>query len=199
MSKSKPQRRIGKESAENRTALIDATERLLRDEGYIAITARNVAEAAGLKTPLVYYYFETMDDLILEVIRKSSARRLKLFVEALGAEDPLKALWELHRDHTAGISATELIALANHRESIRAEAVASARNFRTLQIEAVEQQLKSRGLDAETYPAAGIVTIVAALARAMAQDAVLDVNEGYDEAMRLVESAIASLPPAIPD
>lgn len=195
MTKSKPQRRMGKESAENRTLLIETAERLLSEEGYAAITARNVAKAAGLKMPLVYYYFETMDELILEVIRKSSARRSKLFIQAMNAKDPLKSLWELHRDHTKGISTTELIALANHREAIRTEAVAAARHFRTLQIEAVEQQLKSRGIDTDTYPAAGIVTIVTALTRAKAQDTVLDVIEGYAEAVQLIENIIASLTP----
>ena len=198
MSNNKPQRRLGKESAHNRSVLIDAAERVLCEEGYAAITARNVAAAAGLKTPLVYYYFETMDELILEVIRKSSAKRLKLFVQALNAKDPIKALWELHRDHTRGISTTELTALANHRETIRGEAVAAARHFRTLQIEAVEQLLKSRGVDTSIYPAAGIVTMITALTRARAQDSVLDVNEGYEEALQLVENAIAGLPPPRP-
>ncbi|MYM61920.1 TetR/AcrR family transcriptional regulator [Pseudomaricurvus sp. HS19] len=195
MTKAKPQRRLGKESAENRLALIDATERLLQKEGYSAVTARNVAKEAGLKMPLVYYYFETMDELILEVVRKSSAKRLKLFIQALNAKDPLKALWEMHRDHTGGISTTELLALANHREAIRSEAVAAARHFRTLQIEAVEQHLKNRGVDTNIYPAAGIVTIITALTRAKAQDEALGVDEGYPEALQMVEAALAGLPP----
>lgn len=193
MSKAKPQRRLGKASAENRLALIDAAERLLRAEGYTAITARKVAEEAGLKMPLVYYYFETMDDLILEVVRKSSTRRMRLFVQAMAAEDPLKGLWELHRDHTGGVSSTELVALANRREAIRNEAVSSARHFRALQIEAVDQLLQSRGIDTAAYPAAGIVTIVTALTRAKAQDEALGVDEGYQEAMQIIDTAIAQL------
>lgn len=194
MQKTKPQRRLGKESAENRIALIDAAERLLRREGYTAITARTVATEADLKMSLVYYYFETMDDLIMEVIRKSSAKRIKLFVQAMATKDPLKALWELHRDHTDGPSSTELLALANRREAIRNEAVSSARHFRTLEIEAVNQLLTSRGIDTNSYPAAGIVTIITAFTRAKAQDEALGIDEGYREAMQIVETAIANIP-----
>lgn len=193
MEKIRPQRRLGKESAENRIALIDAAGRLLRREGYAAITARNVANEAGLKMSLVYYYFETMDDLFLELVRKSSARRIQLFVQAMASKDPLKALWELHRDHTDGISSTELLALANRRETIRNEAVSSARHFRTLEIAAVDQLLKSRGVDIDTYPAAGIVTLITAFTRAKAQDEALGVDEGYREALQIVETALAQL------
>ncbi len=95
-----PQRRLGTESAKNRALLIEAAERLLSAEGYVAITARKVAAKAGLKLPLVYYYFKTMDDLILEVARKNTAKRLKRFVRALTSPEPLRALWELSSDHT---------------------------------------------------------------------------------------------------
>lgn len=186
----KPQRRLGTESAKNRALLIEAAERLLSEEGYVAITARKVANKAGLKLPLVYYYFKTMDDLILEVARKNTAKRLKRFVRALATPEPLRAIWELSRDHTSAISTTEVLALANHRESIRTEVVAAARQFRALQIEAVDQLLTAKGVDKSLYPAAGIVTIVTALTRAMAQDSAIGAADGYAEAVSLIERGI---------
>jgi AcrR family transcriptional regulator len=189
----KPQRRLGTENAKNRVLLIEATEHLLCEEGYVAITARKVAEKAGLKLPLVYYYFETMDELILEVVRKNTAKRLKRFVRALASPEPLRAIWELARDHTSAISTTELIALANHRESIRTEVVVIAREFRALQTEAVDRLLAAKGVDREAYPAAGIVTIVTALTRAMAQDSALGVADGYAEAVSLIERGVEFL------
>ena len=186
----KPQRRLGTESAKNRALLIEAAERLLSEEGYVAITARKVANKAGLKLPLVYYYFKTMDDLILEVARKNTAKRLKRFVRALATPEPLRAIWELSRDHTSAISTTEVLALANHRESIRTEVVAAARQFRALQIEGVDQLLTAKGVDKSLYPAAGIFTIVTALTRAMAQDSAIGAADGYAEAVSLIERGI---------
>lgn len=189
----KPQRRLGTETAKNRTLLIEAAERLLCEEGYVAISARKVADKAGLKLPLVYYYFKTMDDLILEVARKNTAKRLKRFVRALASPEPLRAIWELARDHTSAIATTELIALANHRESIRTEVVVIAREFRALQIEAVDRLLAAKGVDPAVYPAAGIVTIVTAVTRAMAQDSALGAADGYAEAVGLIERGIEFL------
>jgi len=61
---------MGVESSKVRARFVDAAEELLRSEGYLAISARQVAAKAGLKTQLLYYYFRTMDDLILEVVKR---------------------------------------------------------------------------------------------------------------------------------
>ena len=185
-----PQRRLGTETAKNRILLIKTAERLLIDEGYAAVTARKVASAAGLKVPLVYYYFQTMDDLLLEVVRKNIVERKKRFVRALASPDPLKEIWNLNRNQTNTISATEMLTMANHREALRPEIVAAAKEFRALQIEAVDRLLEAKGIDREKYPAGAIVTIVAALTRAMSQDNALGVSQGYDEAVKLVESGL---------
>lgn len=186
----KAKRRLGVATAENRARLIEAAEQLMIEEGYAAVTARKVAAGAGLKTQLVYYYFRDMDDLILEVVRRNSRRRLETFVRALAGPDPLRSVWVMNRDSTSAIFTTELLALANHRESIRTEVVATAREFRRLQIEAMEQLLAERNVDAGTVPAAAVVTIVTALSRAMAQDGALGVDEGYDAAVALVERGL---------
>lgn len=186
----KAKRRLGVETAENRALLIEAAGQLMVEEGYAAVTARKVAAQANLKTQLVYYYFQDMDDLILEVVRRNSRRRLEKFVRALAGPDPLCAIWIMNRDSTSAIFTTELLALANHRESIRTEVVATAREFRRLQIEAMEQLLAERKVDADKIPAAAVVTIVAALSRAMAQDCALGVDEGYDAAVALVERGL---------
>jgi AcrR family transcriptional regulator len=181
---------MGVETAENRNRLIEAAADLMVEEGYAALTARKVAKQAGLKVQLVYYYFKDMDDLILAVVKRNSSKRLKKFVRILAGPDPLRAIWIMNRDSTSAISTTELLALANHRESIRNEVVKTAREFRHLQIEAVEQLLEEYGVSREVVPAGGIVTIVAGLSRAMAQDNALGVDEGYEEAVALVERGL---------
>lgn len=183
-------RRLGAETAKNRGLLIDAAARLMVEEGYAAISARKVAEKAGLKVQLVYYYFKDMDDLILAVVKRNSSKRLKKFVRTLAGPEPLRAVWIMNRDSTSAISTTELLALANHREAIRTEVVKTAKEFRHLQIEAVEELLVERGVDMSKVPAAAVVTIISALSRAMAQDCALGVDEGYDQAVALVEQGL---------
>ncbi len=73
------QRRIGTKDSATRTKLLDAAERLMIAEGYAAVTSRRVGTEAGIAPQLVHYYFRTMDDLFLEVIRRRSEAGLAEF------------------------------------------------------------------------------------------------------------------------
>lgn len=196
MATGKPSRRLGAEGSENRALLLETAHRVLCEQGYAALTARNVAKEAGLKVQLVYYYFQSMDDLILAMVQTRSDTRLRRFTQALVSPDPLKALWALNREGTHAIATAEILAMANHRETIRTEIVAIAKQFRTLQIAALDRLLADRGVDREQYPTAAIVTIVSALTRAMGQDMALGVAEGYPEAIHVIEQLLDALPPA---
>ena len=55
-------RRMGPQNSASRDVIFDAVERVLQKEGYIALTARRVAEEAGFNHQTVYYYFETMEE-----------------------------------------------------------------------------------------------------------------------------------------
>lgn len=183
------ERRMGAESSKNRALFLDATEDILREEGYSSISARKIASRAGLKTQLLYYYFRTMDDIILAVVRRINERRLERFGEALASPDPLRAMWAMNSEPTNAALAAELTSIASHREAIRAEIVRSAQHFRALQVEAASRLLPRRS--AEDYPAAGVVLIAAALARALVTESALGLTEGHAEALMIVERVLA--------
>lgn len=186
-------RRLGNKTSKNRSALIAAAESLMCREGYAAVTARKVAAEAELKVQLVYYYFESMDDLILEVIRQHSADRMKNFVKALASPQPLRALWDLNRNKYSALFMTEVLAMANHKDSIREELATIGNQFRNLQAEALGQLLQERGVDTNLYPPTAIVATIAALSRAMAQDCALGADSGYNEAMDFIDNLVTRL------
>jgi TetR/AcrR family transcriptional regulator len=178
-------RRMGVEGSARRMLFVDAAEEILRTEGYPGISARQVAAKAGLKTQLLYYYFLTMDELILEVVRRINERRLLKFHQAMATSDPLKALWDLNSDPTNASMSAELTSIAIHRETVRAEIVRSAEQFRGLMVEAATQLLGERS---ETqYPAAGIVMIAIAVARTMVAESSIGLTDGHSEARQIVE------------
>lgn len=178
-------RRMGVEGSKMRGRFIDAAEQILRDEGYMGISARQVAARAGLKTQLLYYYFRTMDELILDVVRRINARRLQKFEEALATPEPLRALWEMTSDPSSAAMSAELTAIASHRETIRAEIVQSAQQFRTLQMQAATRLLgKHAGKD---YPAAGIVMIAVGVGRTLVAESALGLTDGHREALMIIE------------
>ena len=172
-----------------RTRFIDAAEDLLREEGFMAVSARQVASRAGLKNQLLYYYFRTMDDLILAVLGRVNERRMERFQEALASPEPLRALWELNCDPSGAALAAEFTSIAGHREAIRAEIVSSARHFRALQVEAVSRLMGAH--DGPASPAAGMVMLAAALGRAIVAETALGFDDGHPEALAMVERALA--------
>src|SRR5215472_7107189 len=125
-------RRIGAPDAKNRAVLLDAAEQLMLDEGYAAVTSRRAAEKAGLKPQLVHYYFRTMDDLVAAIVRESGDEVLKRIPRAATSDEPLRALWRLSTDLKAVLFTMEVVAMANHHETIRAETVRYAEQFRNL-------------------------------------------------------------------
>lgn len=60
----------------------------MREEGYAAATSRRVAAEAGVKQALVYYYFPTMDDLFVEVLRAGAETALTRMRALLAEDDP---------------------------------------------------------------------------------------------------------------
>ena len=85
-------RRIGAPDAKNRVVLLDAAEQLLLEEGCAAVSSRRVADTAGLKPQLVHYYFRTMEDLFLAVLRRRAEEGLAVLTTALESPQPLWAL-----------------------------------------------------------------------------------------------------------
>ena len=194
-------RRMGVEGSLQRGRFIDAAEALLQDEGLLGLTARQVAARAGLKTQLLYYYFRTMDDLILALVRRVNERRMERFHEIMASPNPLRGLWQLNTDASGAVMSSELSSMASHREAIRAEIVRFAQEFRAMQIAAVSRLLAERrgAAAAEMASPAGIVMIAAALARTIVNESSLGLTEGHKEALAIVENMLGLLgDPALP-
>lgn len=135
-----------------RTKLIEATARLMREEGYAAATSRRVAAEAGVKQALVYYYFPTMDDLFVEVLRAGAESALTRMRALLTEDDPLQALWLMNSDTALTALNAEFMALANHRKAIGAELKAYAERVRDIETAAATMVLRANGIDLEEYP-----------------------------------------------
>ena len=56
-------RRLGTETSETRATLLDATEQLMLDSGYAAVSSRRVAADAGGRPAWGHYDFRTMAEL----------------------------------------------------------------------------------------------------------------------------------------
>lgn len=175
-------------STVTRDALMDATEQLMREEGYAALTARKIAEKASIKShQIIYYYFGTHEELLLAVFRRRADGTIKALDSALNSSNPLRSLWEYYSDPNGSWFAMEFMAVANHVESVRAEIARYGAEFRKLEIEAISRHFAGRGLHDTVSPAV-LSLAMASLARVMGREATLGLTVGHDEVEAFMET-----------
>lgn len=187
----KPRRR-GTEHSATRAILIEAAEQLMRDEGYAAVTARRLASKAGLKSQLLHYYFKTMDDLFVAVIRRRGEKNLERLVKMAGTEKPLDAIWAASQvDDTANIW-MEFLALANHRKAVREEVRRYVEQLRIVQTAALVRHFELHGVPSRA-PAIVSTIFIAGVSSLLVLESALGVSIGHNEAREFVDECLRSL------
>jgi AcrR family transcriptional regulator len=188
-------RRIGLESSANRAALMDGVEHVMRGDGYAALTARSVAEAVGLKHQLVYYYFASMDDLLLATYRRHTERVFARLEEASRAERPLHALWHVCSNPADATLNMEFLAMANHNPEIRALTVEIGERMRRVGLGKIEQQLRRSRLDRRISGALPVTLAISSIGSVIGLEATLGISGGHAELREAVEWYLDQLEP----
>jgi AcrR family transcriptional regulator len=187
-------RRKGPQNSATRDAMLDAAERVLRDQGYSAFTARSVAEEAGFKHQLVYYYFETMDDLILATFRRRSERSLGTLEAAVASERPLHAVWKMYSNPQSARLTLEFNALATRHKALRAEVVSYVNRSRAMLEPVVARLLDAQGGEAACPPAAAAM-LIHGLTQFMDRETALGIDRGHAQMRELVAEWLERLDP----
>ncbi|MFJ9173972.1 TetR/AcrR family transcriptional regulator [Streptomyces sp. NPDC102360] len=183
-------RRMGTETSKTRLLLLDVTERLMLAEGYAAVGVRRVAREAEVAPALVLYYFRTLDDLFLSVLRRRGDEELERQARLLSGPQPLRALWRLS-SHPGNALTTEFAALANHRRVIRAELAATSERYREAQLEALTRGLAEQGteLPKDLSPAV-LLVLTNALGRNLMMENAMGMTTRHEEALAFVEQKL---------
>ena len=156
------------------------------EEGYAAATSRRVAAKAGVKPALVHYYFPSMDDLFLAVLRDGAETNLQRQRQAFAEDEPLRALWGLNSTHGAQLF-MEFMALANHRKAIRSEIASYAERFGDVEESAMTLAMRAHGVDMQAFPPVVMSMIVTSLARIVLLERGLGITRGHAEAEAFIE------------
>jgi TetR/AcrR family transcriptional regulator len=182
-------RRRGVENSAVRSALIDAAELLIREGGYPSVTARNLADKINLKRQIVHYYFHSMDDLFIAVIRRGADKARPRLEAALTSDEPLRALWEINSDPVQATLTLELNALASRRPAVRAEVKRFAEEFRDLQTRVLVTHLKKRGISPELQPIVATV-LLTSLSQVLTLESTIDIDRGHPETLAFVDDCL---------
>ncbi|MER6523849.1 TetR/AcrR family transcriptional regulator [Streptomyces sp. NPDC001508] len=182
-------RRMGTENSRTRLRLLDITERLMLKEGYASVGIRRVAREADVAPALVLYYFRTLDDLFLAVLRRRAEQEREISARVLDSPQPLHALWELSSQPGAALI-TEFMALANHRKAIHAELAAHAERYRRAQEEIIVRKAAEGRLSLPDVPPVALLVVTTALARVLVMEKSLGMTAGHTETLDLVERVL---------
>jgi AcrR family transcriptional regulator len=182
-------RRRGGESSAVRAALVDAAEALIREGGYPAVSARNLAEKVDLKRQIVHYYFKSMDDVFVAVIQRNTERVKARLEQAMASAEPLRALQALNGDPEQAILSMESNALANRRPAVRAAVAQATEELRELQTRMMAAHLAERGVAPAMRPIVATV-LMTSLAQVLALEAAIDVSSGHAETHAFVDACL---------
>jgi AcrR family transcriptional regulator len=187
-----PARRMGPPGSEVWHTMLDGAEDILRDEGHAELSSRRIAERIGVKQRLVYYYFHTMDDLLVALFRRLSERELKRLRESLQSPHALRAIWDTNVGSTDARLIAEFMALANRIEDLRHEVTRFIEEARAIEIDAIQSALERRGALSGISPPA-LAIIASSVALALTREKQLGISSGHDEVIAMVERFFSTL------
>lgn len=185
-------RRKGSEKSGTRLKLIEAAESLMLEEGYAAVTARKLAVKGGLKSQLLHYYFEDMDELFAAVIRRRGEVNLEKMVRELATAHPLEVLWNFRNDPANIRISNEFLALASHRPAVSAEVKRFAEQQRIVKAAAVSRYFETQGIDPPIPPTV-IVMILTSLSTLLNSEAAQGISLGHAELQKWTKDWLGNL------
>jgi len=169
---------------------MDATEKVIRDEGYAAVSSRRVAEVAEIQQSLVYYYFKSMDDLLVATFQRRTERGMARYEKVAGGEKPVAAIWkELNQGLDAKMSFA-FVSLASHNERVREVYNRFLSQARKLHSETIAQDAVSRGVDISPATPLALAFILHCTSLVIAREAALGMTEGHDEVRTLLDGLL---------
>jgi AcrR family transcriptional regulator len=185
MTRTATTRRMGPVGSANWHLMLDAAEATLLEEGYSALTSRRIAERVDVKQRLIYYYFQTMDELIVETFRRMAIRELERMRNTLLTEMPLRELWDVCINTTDSRVTSEFMALAHRNESLRLEVVSFVEESRAIQVQAIHNSL-ARTNTAPPLDPNGLALLATGVALAMTRESAIGVRSGHDAIMEMI-------------
>jgi AcrR family transcriptional regulator len=167
-------------------ALLDAAERVLRTEGAGAATSRRIAEEAGVTQQLVYYYFKTIEEVLLATFQRRSEAALEKAKETV-APDATSDIW---RDLGASIDAKlafEFMGLSGTSSALRKEVANFLIEWRRLQAEVIAKEWQRKGFDSGPLTPQAAAFLLSNIRFMLVCEERVGVTEGHQDAKDAVE------------
>lgn len=180
--------------SDTKEALLDAAERLLIEVGYGGITTRVLARTAGVNMGLVHYYFGSIDDVLVEVLERFTARLIGRQRTMYEADVPFVEKWRtamgyLDEDMASGYQKVwlELQALAWNRPEISERVARVDDEWRDVLADAFGRAMREYGIDRRRYPTEAVVALVGSFNLGMIVERHVGCNRGHQALLRMID------------
>ena len=141
--------RRGPRGGDVRSAMLDAAFDTLRTQGFKGASARAIARAGGFNSALIFYYFGSLNDLLLAALDRSSEQRMARYRAAAEKAGSLEELAEvasrIYREDVEGGHITvfsELVGASLSRPELAPEIMARAEPWLAFVEETLERVVK---------------------------------------------------------
>jgi AcrR family transcriptional regulator len=186
---------VGAAKSPKLDAIVDSTLAMMLEEGYASVTYRGVAARAGVAAGLVQYYFPTLDDLFIGVLRRRTDELIEQLTELTTAEQPLRAVWEYASSRTATALLMEFMALANHRKAIGAVIGEGGERLRRALLDNVSARWADYGLTEDDLSPRAVLFLMSCIPRMAHLEESFGIFTGHAEAFALVERFLDRVEP----
>jgi TetR/AcrR family transcriptional regulator len=177
-------------------ALLDAAERLLKAEGYPAITTRRLAAEAGVNHGLVHYYFGSVENLLLRVLERFTerltARQRAMYADP---EIPFLEKWRLAMRYLVGEDVEyekiwlELQALAWNNGELRERVARVNDEWRAVLTEAFAEPRDRYGI---AMPLDALVSLVMTFNEGVILERAQGITTGHRELLAWIDAWLES-------
>jgi AcrR family transcriptional regulator len=150
---------MGRPRGDSRERLLRGAFEAVRDRGYAGASSRVIAEIAGVNPALVFYYFGTVDDLLVAALAESSESRLDRYrepiVRAASPAQLFETLGRIYREDVASGHVrvvSELVGASVSRPDLAARVTALMEPWLELAEQAVATSLAGTPLEGVAPP-----------------------------------------------
>ena len=147
--------RTGSGRSQTREKILEAAVATLAAQGFSRTTARAVATAGGFAPGVIYYYFQSLDDLFVAAAQYTSAERLARYRDrtadvssAVGLIDRLRELYEEDQSSGHVAAVQELIAAAASSPGLAEQVREQCEQWQAMAEELIRGQIRGQAFEA---------------------------------------------------
>jgi AcrR family transcriptional regulator len=177
--------------------LLDAAQQVMLDDGYAAVTYRSLADRAGVTPGLVQYYFPTLDDMFLALLRRRADQTHDRLLAELDtrADEPLRLTWEHSSDETTAALLTEFMALANHRKVIRTAILEVIERTRHAQLEVLKARWNHYRDDSGGLSPEALLFLLHGIPKMIQLEEAFGLSTAHEEVLAFVRGRLDAVEP----